>query len=77
MPVILDHDTHVYTNTETGETYTSVTTFIGSYKKKFDSDKWSKIVAKREGVSQKEILDKWCDITVVAQNRGTNVHLVM
>ena len=77
MPVKLDHDTHVYTNTETGEKYTSVTTFIGAYKKKFDSDKWSKVVAKREGVSQKEILDKWSNITVTAQNRGTNVHLVM
>ena len=77
MPVILDNNTHVYTNTETGEKYTSVTTFIGAYKKKFDSDKWSKVVAKREGVSQKEILDKWSNITVTAQNRGTNVHLVM
>jgi hypothetical protein len=77
MSVILDHDTHTYTNTETGEIYTSVTTFIGSYKKPFDKDKWSNIIAKREGVSQKEILDRWSDITVKAQNKGTNVHLVM
>ena len=40
MSVILNHDTHVYTNTETGEVYTSVTTFIGKYKKPFDKDKW-------------------------------------
>jgi ATP-dependent exoDNAse (exonuclease V) beta subunit len=77
MPVILDHDTHVYTNTENGEVYTSVTTLIGKYKKPFDKDKWSKVVAKREGKTQDEILDKWSSITTTAQNRGTNVHLVM
>lgn len=77
MPVKLDHDTHIYTNTETGEQYTSVTTLINAYKKKFDSDKWSKHVAKREGKTQQEILNKWSEITTTAQNRGTNVHLVM
>jgi ATP-dependent exoDNAse (exonuclease V) beta subunit len=77
MPVILDHDTHVYTNTENGEVYTSVTTLIGKYKKPFDKDKWSKVVAKREGKTQDEILDKWSTITTTAQNRGTNVHLIM
>lgn len=77
MPVTLNHDTHVYTNTETGETYTSVTTFIGKYKKPFDKDKWSKYVAQRDGLSQEEVLDKWSNITTTAQNRGTNVHLIM
>jgi len=77
MSVILNHDTHVYTNTETGETYTSVTTFIGKYKKPFDKDKWSKYVAQRDGLSQEEVLDKWSNITTTAQNRGTNVHLIM
>jgi len=77
MSVTLNHDTHVYTNTETGETYTSVTTFIGKYKKPFDKDKWSKYVAQRDGLSQEEVLDKWSNITTTAQNRGTNVHLIM
>lgn len=77
MPVTLNHDTHVYTNTETGEVYTSVTTFIGKYKKPFDKDKWSKYVAQRDGLSQEEVLDKWSNITTTAQNRGTNVHLIM
>lgn len=77
MPVKLDHDTHIYTNTETGEQYTSVTTLINVYKKKFDSEKWSKLIAQREGKTQQEILNKWSEITVTAQIRGTNVHLVM
>ena len=77
MPVKLDHENHIYTNTETDEKYNSVTTLIGSYKKKFDSDKWSKVVAKREGTTQEQILNKWSEITTTAQNRGTNVHLIM
>ena len=77
MPVILDHDTHTYTNTENGDVYTSVTTLINTYKKKFDSDKWSKVIAKREGTTQEQILNKWSEITTTAQNRGTNVHLIM
>lgn len=77
MSVILNHETHTYTNVETGEVYTSVTNFIGSYKKPFDKDKWSKYVANRDGITQKEVLDKWNDITLTAQNRGTNVHLIM
>jgi ATP-dependent exoDNAse (exonuclease V) beta subunit len=76
MAVTIDHETHTYTN-ENGEKYMSVTTFIGTYKKPFDKDKWSKHVALRDGVSQEEILNKWAGITLTAQNRGTNVHLVM
>ena len=77
MAVIIDHETHTYTNTETGEKYMSVTTFIGTYKKPFDKDKWSKHVAARDGISQEEVLNKWSNITTNAQNRGTNVHLIM
>lgn len=77
MSVVLDHDSHVYTNTDTGEIYTSVTTFIGAYKKPFDKDKWSKHVANRDGLSQEEVLNKWSQITTTSQNWGTNVHLIM
>ena len=77
MEVVLDAATHVYSNTTTGERYTSVTNFISQYKKPFDKDFWSKKIAKRDGVDQQTVLDAWKDITVAAQNRGTNVHLVM
>lgn len=77
MPVILDHENHIYTNTDTGEKYTSVTNFISLFKKPFDSDMWSKIIAKREGVSQQTILDKWKDVTKIACDRGTKIHLIM
>lgn len=77
MEVVLDAATHIYTNTATGEQYTSVTNFIAQYKKPFDKDFWSKKIAAREGVDQQTILDTWKSITTTAQNRGTNVHLVM
>jgi ATP-dependent exoDNAse (exonuclease V) beta subunit len=77
MGVILDHETHVYTNTDNNERYTSVTTFISQYKKPFDKDFWSKKVAQREGVDQQTVLDNWSSITKQAQNRGTKVHLIM
>ena len=38
---------------------TSVSTLIGMYHEKFDSDKHSKRIAEREGVSQEEILERW------------------
>ena len=77
MEIVLDHDTHIYTNTSTGEQYTSVTNFISLFKKPFDSNHWSKIIAKREGVSQETILDKWKDVTKIACERGTKIHLIM
>ena len=77
MDVVLDHATHVYTNTTNGERYTSVTNFISQFKKPFDKDFWSKRIAKRDGVDQQTVLDSWASITQTAQDRGTNVHLVM
>lgn len=77
MEVVLDAESHVYTNTHTQERYTSVTNFIAQYKKPFDKDFWSKRVAARDGVTQQAVLDSWKSITETAQTRGTNVHLVM
>lgn len=75
--IILEPETHTYTNTETGEVYESVTTFIGEYKKPFDKEFYSKLVAKVKGVSQEKILENWESITKKAQNRGTKIHLIM
>jgi hypothetical protein len=77
MSIELDKDRHVYINTASGETYTSVTNFISRYKKPFDKDFWSKKIAAREGVDPSVILDTWKNLTQVAQDRGTNIHAVM
>jgi len=53
--IYFDEKKHSYTNVKTNERYISATTLIGKFKKPFDTDKHSKRVADREGVSQEEI----------------------
>ena len=52
MTIIFDPKKHTYQNTVTKDYYISVTTFLGKYKKPFDKDHWSKVTAKRNGVTQ-------------------------
>lgn len=54
----------------------SVTTFLSKFKNKFDSDFHSKRIAKKEGVSQKEILDKWKEKAFKSTEIGTAIHQV-
>lgn len=77
MGIELDKEKHVYVNTDTQQTYTSVTNFISRYKKPFDKDFWSKKIAAREGVDPSVILDTWKSLTQTAQERGTNIHTIM
>ena len=72
-----NEEEHTYTNTETGELYTSATTVIGKFKKKFDELSKSKEKAEREGVTQEEILEKWHRVRDQACEYGTYVHKVM
>jgi len=65
---------HAYTNVHTGISYSSVTSIINSFKEPFDVEKFSRIVAKREGVSQQEIKDKWKNIKSTACVYGTDSH---
>ena len=53
----------------------SVTKLLGKYKKPFDSDKFSKSVAKKEGVEQKTVLEKWDFTRDYANHKGTEFHL--
>tara|TARA_R100000951_G_scaffold112807_1_gene113744 strand:+ start:9399 stop:10130 length:732 start_codon:yes stop_codon:yes gene_type:complete len=77
MPIVFDEESHTYTNTDNGKNYRSVTTVLGDYKKPFDSDYHSKRIAKREGVTQQAILDRWEKIKVDACDRGTKIHKSM
>lgn len=65
---------HSYTNTHTGLKYSSVTSLINSYKEPFDVEKFSKIVAAREGVSQQEIKNRWKGIKDTACDFGIDSH---
>ena len=57
-----------------GESLTSVTTFIGKFKKPFEKEFWSYKTAQKEGVSQEEILAKWESIALYATNKGSKLH---
>jgi len=65
---------HSYSNARTGLKYFSVTSVINSYKEPFDVEKFSKIVAQREGVTQEEIKNKWKTIKDTACDYGTDSH---
>jgi hypothetical protein len=75
--VIFDPTNHTYKNPESGEFYKSVSTLLSQYKKPFDAKFFSKIVAKREGVSQQAILDKWDKNTQEACIKGKDIHSII
>jgi hypothetical protein len=75
--IIFDATKHSYTNTFTSERYTSVTTVLGEFKPKFDADKFSRIVAEKQGVSQQIILDEWKANNKQSQEYGTNIHSII
>jgi hypothetical protein len=54
----------------------SVTTLLNKYKNKFDSEYWSKIIAKRENISQSEVLEKWKKKAFKSTEIGTAIHKI-
>ena len=54
----------------------SVTTLIHKYQKPFDLEKMSTLCAKKEGVTQQEIKDRWSKINKMACRHGTKMHSV-
>lgn len=65
---------HTYTNIHTGLNYFSVTSIINSFKEPFDVEKFSKIVAAREGVTPDIIKNKWKNIKTTACDYGIDSH---
>ncbi len=52
----------------------SVTTFLKEFAQPFDSDKWSKYVAKRDKKTQEQVLKEWKEKADTSCRVGTNVH---
>lgn len=77
MSVIFKEDTHQYFNTENGHEYCSGTRFLHKFEKPFDEDKFSRLVAKKRGVTQQEILNEWADTRNKACAYGTSIHNMM
>ena len=70
--VVFTEDGHTYTID--GKPATSVTTFIGKFKKPFERDFWATKSAKKENKTLQEILDKWDSISLRACNKGSKFH---
>lgn len=67
-------DGHKYINEENGHEYLSVSKLLGLYKNKFDAENISKRVAKKQGITQEEVLKNWDSIREFACERGTDFH---
>lgn len=75
MKLLFDSNKHLYFFEEEPDIkLTSVSTLIGMYHEKFDSDKHSKRIAEREGVSQEEILERWKKTNQDSLTLGTAYH---
>lgn len=72
--VSFDSDTHSYFLGK--KRLTSVTTLLKKFKNEFDSDYWSKVIAKREKVTQEEILKRWEEKAFKSTEIGTAIHKI-
>ncbi len=77
MPKIIklffDEPTHTYKDEEDRD-YISVTTFIDTFKEKFDTEKWAVIDAKKAGTSSEVIKALWENGKNIACERGSKEH---
>jgi hypothetical protein len=71
--VALEPESHRYFDKD-GREYLSVSKFIGMFKKPFDTDRMSKLSAKKYGVSQAEILRRWEKKKNMAIDHGNRIH---
>lgn len=69
----LEESTHTYFVNKI-QYPSSTTTIIGQFAAKFDEDRMSKLVAKRDGLTQEQVLASWKATRDEACNRGTLVH---
>jgi len=65
---------HCYRNIHTNEEYTSATTLIGKFKKKFDVEFFAKKTADKEGITVEEVKAKWKKINSDSKVRGSSIH---
>ncbi|MDX9789045.1 MAG: hypothetical protein RBT11_19880 [Desulfobacterales bacterium] len=72
--IVFDDESHTYMVTETGQSLTSVTTFIGGFFPKFDAPSVAKRTAKKRGVDPDALLAEWNANGERARREGTNVH---
>ena len=72
--IVFEPKEHRYFHQNTKDEYRSVSSVISYFKPHFDSEKWSKIVADREGVKQEAIIKKWDSIRDEANEKGKRIN---
>ena len=70
--VVFTEEGHTYT--VGGQKATSVTTFIGQFKKPFDKEFWAMSTAQKRGISMLEVMEEWDSISLRACNKGSKFH---
>jgi len=65
---------HKYYDLNTRKQLISVTTLIGKYKQKFNSDYWSKKKAKDYGTTPEKVLNYWDKLRILGTTRGSILH---
>lgn len=73
--IIFNEEKHTYTNVETGELYSPVSTIISKYKEKFMATKYN--TRKTElllGKTHQEVIEYWKEINKVSIDRGNYIH---
>ena len=76
LKLIFDYENHSYIDT-LGNEYISVTTLVSSFFEKFESEKISYFYAKKHGLSQQEVLEKWKLIGDRAAEKGHEIHRLL
>ena len=71
--ITFNEEKHQYTN-QNNEIYTSVTTFIGKFKNKFDSEYWSlyKAIEEKSGITDKRMFNSWLKVLGFKNDKTIN-----
>jgi len=72
--VVFNNEFHTYHKGD--KKLVSVTTLLSKFKNEFDSDYWSKVIAKRENKTQEEILSLWKEKAFKSTEIGTAIHKI-
>jgi len=72
--ILFEEDGHKYTYLPTGERWYGVTSLIKNYAEEFDAEKMAKYVARRDGMTQDQVLNMWDEKGRKAIEYGNAVH---
>ncbi|NBO98791.1 MAG: hypothetical protein EBU90_01515 [Proteobacteria bacterium] len=76
VPKIIRDETHTYKDGSELE-YTSVTSLIGKFKNKFDTEKVSKEYSEKHKIPQDEVKKRWMQMCLDACEKGSLLHDLM